>query len=607
MERQHCIGMSGIYRQIIHSGMHVHKYGYKYSSKIENAIELERHVLLKGAPEMEERLVHFKRYCAGYYPNIEFNPWTDRVLDACLNRKYETRQGNTTIRVVCLTGCATASKTFSVNVFAAVWWLLDPLNSAVVITSTTKDAMSQRSWPIIMEMYSNRQGGAFGNMIASKHKWQAAEGNDKHSILCQALQKGDIPRAIENVKGVHTPRRLIIVDEANETHESILAAIPNARKGCQEFLVIIIGNARSRLDQHGRLCEPRLGWSSLTIDSGIWQTKGISEYQIPPGWCHHFDGEKSPNVLAGKTIWPYLYSWEDHQAALHGGEEYRHSIGYWSNDRGFWPADDLKFTVLSETMIERHQAYDTFKKFVFVKVVKKLGALDPAFGGDKPMFCVGTLGELEDGKLALQLEKGIELKIHATSKEPADYQLYEQVQRICADEKIEHDGFGIDSTGTGRGVAAILVHEWSDQIMQVEFGGAASDAPASETDSRPGNEVYWNRVTELWWHVREAVTGEVIRGIYREAAIQFCGREYEIRGRKYFVVPKDECKKRIHRSPDDADAISIMVEVAKQHGLIGGATPRRNPTELKWLDFANKSHRIYETENDYADGPMSEN
>lgn len=448
-----------------------------------------------------------------------------------------------------------------------------------------------------------REHEEFGNLVNSAHRWQCTKGDDKHSILCQALDKGDIRKAVENIKGQHTGRRMIIIDESNTTSEAILAAIPNARKGCKQFIVLAIGNAFSKMDFHGRFCTPKGGWSKIDASFEKWPTVGIKEHQIEPGWCIHADGETSPNVLAKKTIYPYLYAYEDH---LHG-LEYKGSneIAYWQYNRGFWANDDLKKTVMTESLLEK---YDAFGSFLFIGPVKMISSADTSFstGGDDPIQVFFKFGMLETGVKGVQLIERVKLKILDKCKDPVEYQLADQMQKNCVERGVEPQFFGLDATAIGQGVASIMQKQWSDSIHLIYFNMEASTLRASAEDPRPSNEVYFNRRTELWWSAREALTGGVFKGIYLDAAIQFCGQEYEMKGRKYFVKPKEETKKRIGRSPDDADAIVIGIDVARQHGLVGGALPGRRGDSDSLLDFARQQHEEYNDEHMYLGEQVEE-
>jgi hypothetical protein len=322
------------------------------------------------------------------------------------------------------------------------------------------------------------------------------------------------------------------------------------------------------LDNHGRCCTPLKGWSSITVEDEQWLTSGVPEWAIAPGLCCHFDGEKSPNVRAGRTTFPYIYTYENHLADQRFG---RDSSMYWSQTRGFWPPDGLSMTVFSETMIDRFDGRGTF---TFVSRRIPCAFLDTAFGGDLCVLQFGSMGDLHDGRMALQLEEKLIIQISVLEKHEVDYQVARTFIAECRKRGLKPEHCGLDATGIGRGVAAIVMQEWSDRIQYIEWGGKASDKPASDEDPRPGTEVYFNRVAELWFSCRELLRSGLLKGLYQEAIIEFTIREFRYKSRKIELETKEELRERLHRSPDHADAIAGLVEIARIHGVAPGGMPR---------------------------------
>jgi hypothetical protein len=171
-----------------------------------------------------------------------------------------------------------------------------------------------------------------------------------------------------------------------------------------------------------------------------------------------------------------------------------------------------------------------------------------------------------------------------------DYQIASRVVLECDKRRIRPEKFAMDKTGTGRGVYAILRQTWGE-VLGVEFGGAASTRPASAADPRESCEVYDRKVTELWYSCREFLLSEQLKGLYSEAIIQFCSREYTIRNRKISLDTKDECKKKIGRSPDMADAVAILADLARNLGAVAGTYTK---TSDRWEKAAQKWNDIYD-------------
>lgn len=492
----------------------------------------------------------FKTAAGLVAPWVKWNPWSEWTA----RRKCERR-------IVAATGCATASKTFTFGLWGYLFWLANPDATSVVLTSTTSKMVRKRIWPVIQDIHA-RNPFRTGNMVDSKTTLQNTRGDDKNGIFCIAIRDGPLERALGNIKGVHNQHMFVMIDEATDTPEAIFEAINNLQKGCDDFNLGVLGNATSKLDPHGRVCAPKDGWPSIGIDDDEWEIAGVSKWGIEDGICLHYDGEKSPNVLADEDKWPFIFTRKDLKRA-NSFPDARETISYWKETRGFWAPEGICRTVFSEALIQK---YDGRGKHIFRSSKTKIASCDFAFGGDRCVYQSGDLGDLDDGRSAIQLDAPVTIPLLATSPEPVHYQIARWIIRRNSELKVAPKSFGGDATGEGAGVMAIISQEWGSQIHWVEFGGSPSDIPASSEDQRPSNEVYDRKVTELWYSCREWLAAGQIKGFGNEAIIQFCSREYSIAKRKIILDKKDDCRKKIGRSPDEADAVVILVEVAKRLG-----------------------------------------
>lgn len=531
---------------------------------------------------------HFVKFAKSALPKLEWNPWLEWQFKSLCDDKYAYKDGDTIIRSVNWTGCGSAGKTYAAGVYAMLWFCALPKQSAVTLVSSSKNMLKRRIWPTIQKIHSDlsKTDYAFGHLIDSQTMLQSVKGDSKHAIVGTAVQSGELVQAVECLKGLHCPRILVVIDEAPGTEEAIMETIPNMRKACQDLTILTIGNAISHLDIHGRCCEPEAGWPSISVESATWKTKGVRSWSLPSGRADHFDGFKSPNVAAQKTIYKYLYGYEDYRAAKANSQE-RQTIQLWSNDRGFWTPAGVLNTIFDETMLER---YDAKGRFIWQAFSKKIASLDPAFGGDGCIFQPAEYGDLANGRFGIQLREKIAIQADPTSKEVIDYQIAHRVMLECDRRGIRPEDFAMDKTGTGRGVYAILVTEWGP-VLGVEFGGAPSDKPASSADPRPSCEVYDRKVTELWYSCQEFLLTQQLKGIYDEAAIEFCSREYTIRNKKICLDTKEECKKKIGRSPDHADAVAVLVELARTLGAVAGNYQKQSD---RWEKEARKFDDIYD-------------
>jgi hypothetical protein len=369
------------------------------------------------------------------------------------------------------------------------FWLADPLNSKVIISSTTLGGLRERIWKDILHFYKTSQCG-FGNVIQHPTpKIQTQKGDDSTGIHGVAVEQGDTDKAIDKIKGRHAPNMLVGIDEGTGAQQAIVDACLNLGTGCKRFQIGMLMNPSSYFDQGGRMGEPKLGWNSVTVEHEKWETKR-------GGVCVHLDGHKAPNVLAGKKKYPGMISQEDLDTAK--AQYGENSPRYWQERRGFWPPEGLTKTVLTESMIEKFHARD---KAIWVGAPALVASLDPAFGGDRCVLRFGKVGladsiDANGGHVNHRVLSSPESEIHClkldvTSKEPIDYQISRQVREECKAKGVEPEHFALDSTAIGRGVSAILKREWSEDIVDVEFGGYASkDRQISDINPRTCAEEY---------------------------------------------------------------------------------------------------------------------
>lgn len=529
----------------------------------------ERHD--SGLPPTE----HLRRCLAILQPESIWHPWRERRFASLSEESYADHVGQTTIRNIAWVGPGAGGKTNDAGVFAFHYWLADPANTSIALTSTSKSKMRQRVWPLIQECFRSArdhleaEGRCDPHMLNSTMELQSIKGDSKHAIFGQAVEMGEVSAAVEKLKGVHCPRIMLVIDEAPGTPEAIFATIPNMLKGCRELIVLTIGNGpMTHFDCFSRVCRPIGGWKAVGVESDEWPTNGVPEFQLPKGICLHFDGAKSPNVLAGKTLYPFIYTLEDWQRAS-GNPQIVGTAAYFSQDRGFWPPEGFLRTVLTEELIEQGGARG---EMTFVGTTTPVGSLDTGFGGDACVLRFGKMGRLGNGRLAVQIEERFVIPIKADvldgegRKLPAEYQIANFVQPLAIERKVKPHCFGVEATGTGRGAAAVLTQQWGE-IVWVESGGKPSDMPASEEDLRASNQVYDRRITELWFSVQSFVKGSQIGGLTEDDCIQFCARQYDFVAKKYVLEKKEDLKPRLGRSPDDADSVAVMVEVARRLGM----------------------------------------
>jgi hypothetical protein len=472
-----------------------------------------------------------------------------------------------------LCGCAGSAKTRNTVGFACNWWLCNPRESSVIFCSTTAKALRKRGWAQVQNFFASiKAEPGKGNFVDSRMMWQAEKGDDLHAITGIAVEEGDTNKVSDNIKGIHTKRQLVIIDEATAVPEAIMEACTNLYSNPREFILVMIGNPRTRLDQFGQFIEPDQGWESVSVETEEWET--TAKIDGVKGICLRFDVEKSPNLdyPEDKPVSRYIPS-RAHVERVRANTKYHDSPSYWSNERGFPPPDGLAKTVFSETLISNFRGRDrhsfTGENF------KIIGFFDHARdGGDRPTVRFAAMGEIESGKIGLELMPPIIIPINVSSSNPIDFQIVEQLKREC--NKVKYRGqdmvcdpsdFGIDATGGGADLTDIAQRMWDRRVMRVLFSEGASIDACSLEDVRSANEVYRNLRAEMYFRLGNMLESGQLKGIDKETEKELCSIEFLDDKALIVMMKKRDDKLKFRKSPDFADTAVGCGEVARRRGF----------------------------------------
>ena len=568
--------------------------------------------LEQGAPRRQDL---FKRIADKMLPgHFEWHSWTEKIVNAMVDDPEPGKPK--LIRLVGFPGCAGAAKTYNVVSLACVWWLCEPQESSVNLVSTTIGSLRQRGWADVQKCYSELGERRLGNFVDSRLRWQWEKGDDKHAIFGRAVEEGNMQKIADDIKGVHTRRQMIIIDEATRVNEAILEAVGNLYAYPDEFILVLIGNPLNRLDQFGRFCEPDNGWMSVSVDTGEWTAKPFMRCGGARPRVVTFDAERSPNITEGRIVSRHLPKKEEVEAAriASGGGN---SPNYWQNKRGFWPPEGVSKTVFTESAIHKFKAKGrhTFNGDNF----SIIGTVDPAFGGgDRPVLRFAKLGMIDQPQRSDLIPAGsgskvwgieamapIILDINATDPNPVRFQLAEQIQRYC--EKVmvgpytmtcPPENLGVDDTGDG-GLCDILYRTWSPKVMRIDFRGTPSLAAVSLEDVRPAKDVYKNKRAELYFYARTILDSGQFKGIDDDTAAELVNMEFDMPTGRIVLMDKTDYRVKFGSSPDLADSLVMLPEVARRKGFILTALEKTAETETEMDVSLQKHQEIFDESDEY--------
>ena len=512
-------------------------------------------------PSGEELFVYFKRVVDLLWNEngkstrkVIWNEWCERMIIGMLGSKY------------CgLAGCASSGKSDAMAVYGIVMYLCWPQKTKVIATSTTMKMAKMRIWRSINELWRKDFPG---KMVYSDCviKGVSANGDltEDTGILLMPAAGGAGQEIDSNFLGWKQERFITLLDELSELPVSVVNGCYSNLSTNTWFEMKAASNPNSYHDAFGVFCKPAKGWASVTEIDMEWETaRGI---------CLRFDSEKSPNMKAGRVLYPWLpKAKEIEHARKEFGERSRY---FFRMFKGFWFAGSSDETVFNEGEIMKGRADTPVDKSEIDVGAKEELVLagDPAFtqGGDRFPLIKGRVVQI-DRKSVLEITELDIIKDDIDTEDVSrSYSAIRYIKKRCVDEGIPSSHFAFDMTGAGIPFRDIVVHEWSSLPMGVMFGGKASDMQISPIDPRMASEVYSNRVTELWARLKGLMREGRIRGLTSEIIQELCQRQWdEMRGAKLKIESKKFMKLRTGKSPDIADTLVILVELCVKLGLLG--------------------------------------
>ena len=395
---------------------------------------------------------------------------------------------------------------------------------------------------------------------------------ERAGLTLIAAEKSRTREAVGKFIGIKQKRVILIGDELSELSEAILqSGLSNLSKN-PYFQMIGMSNPASRFDAFGVWAEPREGWDMVDVmRDDEWETKWGGKYI-------RLDGERSPNILAGETIYPFIQTQEmiDETKALLGET----SRGYMRMVRAIFFDSDETEGIYSEAELVRLGA---FSKAEFVRPPTKVAGLDPSFtnGGDRTALVTAFVGLTKTGQYAFQVDKTYYIEEDSRLKSvPRTYQIVQKVADILDKEGVEPYHLAVDSTAAGNPFCDVLEGEWKTGVIRVQFGGVPSDKRVSRHSRMRAKDLYTNRATELWFFGKELLRSHQLYGIPNSAVSELVSRNFTTTkssgALKSTLEPKSMSKSRLGKSPDLADAIFLAMSVGRERLGLMSEEPRKD-------------------------------
>ena len=536
----------------------------------------------------------------------------DHLLRACrmlftqaqlaIHRWTEQHAVDFTESDFCVTlGAGATSKSNDYGCFLVLDWVCDPKDTIVLIGSTTKDALKRRIWEAVLRYHG----------LLQNHPRIQFPGHSKpsgYSVVCDAedsdgvvAEKGGIFGVAlaegGRLAGAHMKYVRVAVDEISTLEneggrQAVEEAISNLRKGATSFKLFALCNPKSRFDLGCYYATPLAGWSSVTVDDELWETKF--------GRARHHDGYKSPAILepGGKEKYPFLINTDTiERDKIELGED---SPRFYEQNRGFPPALGNTATVLTETDLVAGKSTDQELNGVALLSMEdsspffrtlRVGALDSAFsaGGDNAILQEARVVYVADLP-TIYFPPPLKIPIVDSAERPVTYQLVDYVRKWSGEMGIRMDMLACDDSGT-QSVADVLSVEIAPGVFRVNYSRAASDKTVNNTSPELAKKKFRDMIMEAWAILAEFVKFGQVRGLSPECARQLCAREYMTNTKGVILEPRRLESKPVFKartklgSPDQADAAAMACLLIRHVlGIVPGANvypqsvaPKSNP------------------------------
>lgn len=444
-----------------------------------------------------------------------------RLSEFFWSKQVEIAKSVVANRRTAVKSCHGVGKSFSAARFIA-WWLdvHPPGEAFVVSTAPTDKQVEAVLWREVNKAAKKADPPFMGRVLTKEWKL----GNE---LIAYGRKPADHdPTAFQ---GIHALYVLVILDEACGIPKELWLAA-NSLASNENSRILAIGNPDDPGAHFAEVCKPGSGWNVIQI----------SAFDSP-----NFTGEEVPRDLRALLVSQTYVDEMAHDC----GEE---SGVYLSKVLGDFP-EDAEDGVVRISAVKRCQAPDQPN----AEEPNELG-VDVGAGGDFSVIYQRL------GRKAVPLWR---------KKTPDTMVIVGQVIEFLATTGATR--VKVDKTGVGQGVTdrlrevleqGVLKDRLGDDAQEVSVSGVMVGSPSTHP------ERFARLRDQIWWEVGRMLSEDGIwdlSDIDDRTVAQLIAPKYALDSSgRIKVEKKDELKKRIGRSPDDADALLLAFYSTHQPQLV---------------------------------------
>jgi hypothetical protein len=523
-------------------------------------------------------------------------------------------------KVIVLGGGA-QGKSYTIIAWCILDWLRDPQYTGVRIISTTSAHALGNTFSSLQRFYDEAIIPLPG---IAQHGFIGLNPRDRHASLSViAIKQGESGK--QSLQGFHPIRRpephpifgsvsriRLFLDEAELIPPGVWRGVGNLLSnlhGKESVKAICATNPWDVTSMVAANAEPKQGHNKVDMDRD-------KEWVSKMGWnTIRLDPADSENVLQRREVFPGLMTFE-------GYEEYRSKTGgedaeYMCFGRGMYPTKGTIDCLIPLSFLD-----DFFGEFIFEPgTVVGCGGVDLAFDGDDDViFFAGRYGRAAAFRPAggfeiiklIEPRHVVQLDQYKSLPKVRTEAQYNQIRNVADEFGISYDWLALDKTGVGHGVHDLFHERGYHGIMGVGWGMASTHTKILDEHRNFANELYHGVAAEMYFALRDWLEFGYIKA---SPNISMDKLQKELIGRKrkraglgptgepmYSLEEKKEFKSRYGFSPDRADALVMLLHVARLRGPEQAQMARKKRvaatgtydidalSNVSYIDFSESEH-----------------
>lgn len=491
---------------------------------------------------------------------------------------------------VLLMGASSMSKTYAAGAYMLLDYLRDPFYTTVKLAAVNEDHLRKNLFAHVVNLYrSCAIPSAYEITVQDSTLWMgvkaAGYGFGISGIAFKQSQetsgqfkgyKAQPVRKKKHEKFGYLSRLRVLGDEGQnwpngpfKDFNSLIAS----KSGTELIKIAVAFNPESSSVHVVQLAEPEHGWSVDDMDR-------LYDWSSKAGWrvCR-LDAALSENVKQRVVVYPGLQTYEGFISYLKAGGD--NSPNYSCFARG-WPP--MKGDV--NTIIPPQWPQEARGEATFIENPEVFASVDLAFmGKDSAQMAIGRWGlasgwEDHMGRFqpfkdrlnsakdkprhVLQIDQLIPLEKHDNTVKMA-----EEIMGRCKMLRIDPDHVAVDKTGYGFGTWSHLCKVWGE-VLGIAWNEKASELKILAEDQNGADKQCDGLMSEMWWAFRRwldpSCRAILINPIIPPQPLhtQLTSRRYRTGAKGIKVEAKEEYKSRNQNSPDEADAVIMLVHMIRQ-------------------------------------------